>query len=113
MPKIIRLEYVDIKIAEHLLTEFKQTHAADFQDWQITLIKTPHQSYTIEEDPILVMNEHGLSKPINEMSVMINAISDKYENTAFLCIDSAIIENTQVKLIVAKFTEGMTATQAE
>jgi HD superfamily phosphohydrolase len=113
MPKIIRLEYVDIKIAEHLLTEFKQTHAADFQDWQITLIKTPHQSYTIEEDPILVMNEHGLSKPINEMSVMINAISDKYENTAFLCIDSAIIENTQVKLIVAKFTEGMTVTQAE
>lgn len=104
MPKIIRLEYVDIKIAENLLAEFKHLHANEIQDWQIALIKTPHQSYTIEEDPILVRNERGIVKPINEMSVMINAISDKYENTAFLCVDSVILNDPNISNIIAKFT---------
>jgi HD superfamily phosphohydrolase len=87
MPKIIPLDYVDIKIAEQSLEEFKHAHQDEIQDWQMIVIKTPHQSYTIDEDPILVMNEQGIAKPINEMSLMINAISDKYENAAFLCID--------------------------
>jgi HD superfamily phosphohydrolase len=110
MPKIIRLDYVDIKIAEQWLVEFKQSHAPDVQDWQITVIKTPHQSYTIEEDPILVMNEQGIAKPINEMSLMINAISDKYENTAFLCIDTAIVEHPTIKEIIHKFTQDSAVT---
>jgi uncharacterized protein len=104
MPKIIRLDYVDIKIAEQMLIEFKNTYKDTIQDWQITLIKTPHQSYTIEEDPILVMGEHGHVKPINEMSLMINAISDKFENMAFLCIDQAIAEDKEVLHIIKKFT---------
>ncbi|MDR3490537.1 MAG: HD domain-containing protein [Gammaproteobacteria bacterium] len=105
MPKIIRLDYVDIKIAEEMLTDFKLSHTKTIQDWQIALIKNPHQSYTIEEDPILVVNETGQVKPINEMSLMINAISDKFENTAFLCIDSLIIDNPNIKNIIAKLTE--------
>ncbi len=104
MPKIIGLDYVDIKIAEQILSEFKETHQNKFQDWQIALIKTPHQSYTIEEDPILVLNEQGQVKPINETSLMINAISDKFENMAFLCIDHTIAEDSQVLKIIKKFT---------
>jgi HD superfamily phosphohydrolase len=104
MPTIIRLDYVDIKIAEQMLAEFKESHQNEFQDWQIALIKTPHQSYTIEEDPILVMNEQGQAKPINETSLMINAISDKFENMAFLCIDQAITSHHKVKQIIEKFT---------
>ena len=109
MPQIIRLDYVDIKIAEELLREFKDTHKNTFQDWQIALIKTPHQSYTIEEDPILVMNEQGHVKPINEMSLMINAISDKFENMAFLCIDHAIANDPRVIQIIKKFTAEVEA----
>jgi HD superfamily phosphohydrolase len=106
MPKILRLDYVDIKIAEHWLEEFKHAHRDSVQDWQVVVIKTPHQSYTIEEDPILVMSERGgLARPINEMSLMINAISDKYENAAFLCIDSAIIDNPSIQQIISKFSE--------
>jgi uncharacterized protein len=110
MPKIVRLDYVDIKIAEQSLEEFKLSNQ-HIQDWQITVIKSPHQSYTIEEDPILVMNERGIAKPINEMSLMINAISDKYENTAFLCIDSAIANDPKISEIISKFTQDMSVTQ--
>ena len=102
MPKIVRLENTDIKIAELLLTEFKHTHADSIQDWQLAIIKSPHQSYTVEEDPILVMNELGLVRPLNEMSLMINAISDRYENTAFLCIDSEVAQDLHVQTIVKK-----------
>jgi HD superfamily phosphohydrolase len=105
MPVNIRLEYVDLKMAEKLLAEFKHAHHAEIQDWQLAVIKTPHQSYTIEEDPILVLSEQGQVKPLNEMSIMINAISDKYENSAFLCIDGAIIDHPQVVKLVKKLTE--------
>lgn len=112
MPKNIRLDYVDIKVAEQMLAEFKQANQHNIQDWQLTLIKTPHQSYTIEEDPILVMSEQGIVRPINEISLMINAISDKYENTAFLCVDSAILDDARVSRIIKKLTEGVEATSS-
>jgi HD superfamily phosphohydrolase len=99
MPKIIRLDYTDIKITEQLLQDFKHQHT-DIQDWQLSLIKTPHQSYTIEEDPILVMNEQEIIQPLNEISQMINAISDKYENTAFLCVDNVMMTDTRVAQLI-------------
>lgn len=103
MPKIVRLDNVDVHDVKQILSDFKhaQKHV---QDWQLALIKNPHQSYTIEEDPILVMNEHEVVKPINEMSLMINAISDKYENTAFLCIDSAIAQDSKVLAVIKKLS---------
>jgi HD superfamily phosphohydrolase len=106
MPQNMRLDYVDIKVAEQLLADFKEANQDEIQDWQLAVIKTPHQSYTIEEDPILVMSEQGIVKPINEMSLMINAISDKYENTAFLCVDSAIIDHPKVIKIIKKLANN-------
>lgn len=103
MPKIVRLDNMDIQIAEQTLTEFKQSHR-DIQDWQLNVIKSPHQSYTIDEDPILVVNEQNIVKPINEMSLMINAISDKYENTAFLCIDNTIFSDKRIASVIKKVT---------
>jgi HD superfamily phosphohydrolase len=92
MPKIIKLDNVDIQDLQHQVTEFKNQHK-NILDWQLAVIKTPHQSYSVEEDPILVETEHTTVRPLNEMSLMINAISDKYEQTAFLCVDSEIAQD--------------------
>lgn len=100
MPKIIRLDHIEINKVENMVAEFRQTYSKDIQDWQFALIKTPHQSYSIEEDPILIENEHGTVKPLNEISLMINAISDKFEHTAFLCIDQAIYTDKRVMKMV-------------
>jgi uncharacterized protein len=102
MPKVIRLENKDIKTAEEVLNDFKLIHKNTIQDWQIALIKSPHQSYSVEEDPILVVNEQGKVRPINEMSVMIDAISDKYEHTAFVCIDREVLEDKKIKALMKK-----------
>lgn len=105
MPKIVRLDHAHIQTARHILDDFKTQYRKEFQDWQLAIIKTPHQSYKAEEDPILVRNEQGKVKPISEISIMINAISDKYENTAFLCIDSAIVPHAAIQQIIAKLSE--------
>ena len=105
MPKIIRLDHTNIATAETLLAEFKQKQAAHIQDWQLAIIKTPHQSYTIEEDPILVINENGAVKPLNEISLMIHAMSDKLEQTAFLCIDKMIYTDNHVQKFIKKICD--------
>lgn len=110
MPKILRLDYVDLKGVEKELNEFKTKHKKEFQDWQLTLIQTPHRSYSGEDDPILVVNEHGAINPIGNFSFMINAISDKLEHVAFLCIDSEIAEEKTITMLMKKLqTSPVTA----
>lgn len=100
MPKIARLNHSDIKTAESELQQFKKKYADDFQDWQLMLVQTPHQSYSGADDPILVVNEHNEIKPIGDFSFMINAISNRLEHIAFLSIDKMIAEDERVKSLV-------------
>lgn len=97
MPKIIRIDHADISKAEKLLKEFKLTQQNTIQDWQLAIIKTPHQSYTIEEDPILILNEYNKVSALDTISLMINALGDKLEHTAFLCIDKNIYDMKSVQ----------------
>ncbi len=97
MPKILRLDYVDLKTVEAELREFKSKYQKEYKDWQIMLVQTPHQSYSGEDDPILVVNEQNEIKPIGDFSFMINAISDRLEHIAFLCVDHEIEDDAIVK----------------
>jgi HD superfamily phosphohydrolase len=89
MPKIIRIDIADIPHVKEALKKFKARHVKDIQDWQLDLIQIPHQSYKVEEDPILIMNEQGIVKPLDKISLMIDAMGDKLEHAAFLCIDKS------------------------
>ena len=100
MPKIIRLDQVRLPKAEADLRDFKAKYSQDFQDWQLTILQTPHQSYSGEEDPILVINEQNVIQPIGNYSIMINAISDKLEHIAFLCIDKTIANDRRVSAFI-------------
>ncbi len=100
MPKIIRLDYVDLKMAEQTLREFKTKYHKNFQDWQLAIIQTPHRSYSGADDPIFVSNERGDMQPIGNFSFMMNAISDKLEHVAFLSIDKSIAEDKNILSLV-------------
>ncbi len=104
IPKIIRLDFIDIDVAEKMITEFRNTHQNTIQNWQFALIKTPHRAYSIDDDPILIANEQGVARPLNQISLMINAISDKPEHTAFLCIDNEILGDSRVVEFVRELT---------
>ena len=97
MPKILRLEHADLKHTAEALHEFKVRYKKQYADWQLSLIQTPHRSYSDCDDPILVINEQRMINPIGHFSMMINAISDKLEHVAFLCIDQAIAEDKTIK----------------
>lgn len=105
MPNILKLDYAELKIIQNELQEFKTKY--DFQDWQLMLIQTPHRSYSGEDDPILVLNEQGETRPISDFSFMINAISDRLEHIAFLAIDHKIIENKHVIDLMSRLQSSM------
>ncbi len=90
MPKIVRLDSADMKAVQANLQAFKEKHQQKYHDWQIILMQTPHRSYSGEDDPILVMDEHGAVKSLGEYSIMIDALSDRLENVAFIAVDKAI-----------------------
>jgi uncharacterized protein len=99
MPKILRLDHVDLRLVEEELQAFKKKNKT-LSDWQLMLIQTPHRSYSGEDDPILVVNEQGVIKSIGDFSFMINAISDRQELVAFLCIDKMIAEEKSVTAFI-------------
>lgn len=107
MPKIVRLDSADIKSVKKELQAFMASENGRYQDWQLALLQTPHRSYSGEDDPILVVNEQGAIKPIDEYSIMIDAISDRLENVAFLSVDKEIASNKPV----ADFIRGLQFTE--
>lgn len=102
-PVIVRLEQFDIRVVKAEIQEFKAEHHDAFQDWQIALIHTPHQSYSGEEDPILVLNEREEIQPLTPFSSMIQGISDKLEHTIFLCLDQDIAKDSRVQSLIKKW----------
>lgn len=110
MPLIIRLDDANVNAAEDKVKTFKSTHKNSLQSWQFALIKTPHQAYSIDDDPILIADEQGMAHPLNQISHLINAISDKAEHTAFLCIDQSIAEKKHTMAFIKQLTrESSTA----
>lgn len=101
MPKIIALEQRDYKNISDDLKNFKSDHPY-IENWQLNLIRTPHQSYSGEDDPIWMINEQKEMQPIGKFSSMIDAISDKFEDTAFLAMDTALLDNKNVNLFLKK-----------
>jgi len=97
LPHTRRIESNDLPKVEIALQEFKESNRHRYQDWQILLVRNPHQSYSDEEDPIYVISEQNEIKPISDFSVTINAISNRLEHVAFITIDDAIAENTDIK----------------
>jgi uncharacterized protein len=99
MPKIVRLDHADLNKIKLHLDEFKHQYP-EFQPWQLAFIKTPHQSYSGEDTPILVVNEVDQVKPISEYSIMLNAISDKLEHSIFLCIDHRLADDKRISGLI-------------
>ena len=107
MPKIIRIENAHLVTIQDELKAFKRKYQNQYADWQLSIIQTPHRSYSGEEDPILVRNEQGIVQPIGNFSMMINAISDKLEHIAFCAIDKSIAEDKPITDLV-KFIQAVT-----
>lgn len=103
MPKIIHFDYAELPLIEKMIKTFKAEQHQTYQDWQISLIQTPHRSYSGEDDPILVVNEKREISPISDFSFMINAISDRLEHVAFMAVDNKIADDAAIKSFIKQF----------
>lgn len=112
MPKTVRLDSDSLERVEDELAAFQQKHHKKYQDWQLRLIKSPHQSYSGEDDPILVVNEHGTISTLGDYSIMIDAMSDRLEHSAFLMIDQPIAEDKEVEQFVEHLLTSTHASEA-
>jgi HD superfamily phosphohydrolase len=110
MPTILRLDHIQHAVIEAELAAFKAKYQSLYADWQLSLITTPHRSYSGEDDPILVMNEHRAVQPIGEFSLMIDAISDRLEHLAFLSVDKAIAQDEAVVALMKHLQSATTST---
>ena len=62
----------------------------------------PHQSYQSEQDPILIQEENGSVKRLDDHSFIMRALSDQWENTSLVCIDQEVLGWPLVKKLCKK-----------
>ncbi|MDX1900432.1 MAG: HD domain-containing protein [Gammaproteobacteria bacterium] len=105
MPMILRLEPSDLEQAEAQVKTFRKQQAKKHFPWQMALIKTPHLSYSIDADPILIENECHMVRRLEDISVIIQAISHHAEHTTFLCIDSEMVDEKSVQEMIRTLTK--------
>ncbi len=100
MPLIIQTESIDQVLVKESVELFKDKYKNRYEDWQLQILILPHQSYS-DREPVLVIDESGLIRPITSYSWMINMLSNQSEKNAFIMIDRAIADEAPVKNLIA------------
>ena len=72
--------------------------------WQLALLSCPSQSYQGNTDPILV-KYHNSVKPLSDVSLMVSALSDKFENYYYLSVDVSLLGHMSLKSLLKEIEE--------
>lgn len=99
LPKVFPLNKSQYQQAVKILEVYS------YPAWQLSLLRMPHLSYIGDTDPILVQYQETV-KPLGDMSLMIDALTDKCEETYFLCVERALLATKGVSELVLKITKG-------
>lgn len=100
LPKVFQIQNEHIQQVENIVKDLKNKWKNDIDDWQITIIKLPHLSYKMHEDPILIKGPSGGIKYLHDDSLMIGAISDKSEMGYLVSIDDAIMKSDKGAVVI-------------
>ncbi|MEK6731061.1 MAG: HD domain-containing protein [Pseudomonadota bacterium] len=98
LPKVIYIDEKSVNSVSQQIEEIKKQH--DIEDWQITLLQLPHLSYEMEQDPILIQDSFGRVSFLHDDSFMVEALSDRRENSSLVCIDTNILHHFAVKKLI-------------
>jgi len=100
LPKILYVHEKDIKHVGEIIQHFKEKNKKQVRNWQVNLLQLPHLSYAVNKDPILVRDFAGKINYLHDNSMMIGAISDKYESSYLVVIDAQILEQPSVQKLM-------------
>lgn len=90
IPKVIYGDSEKSRKIDEVVKEFKENNKNQIEDWQIAILNLPHLSYEMSNDPILIEDFSGNAKFLHDNSLMVNALSDKNENTVLVIVDREI-----------------------
>lgn len=90
MPKVIPLNYKQYLKMSAIIEDL------GIADWRLFMFHLPHQAYQGETDPILVQCNDEI-RPLGDVSVMINALSDRVEDYYYLCVDAELLTQQPVQ----------------
>lgn len=94
IPKVIQINEANADKARDLITDFKEKHK-NIKAWQLALLVLPHQAYKVNEDAILMKDFSGNVQYLQDISLMISAISDKRESSYLISIDIELKEQLE------------------
>ncbi|MCP3680620.1 MAG: HD domain-containing protein [Gammaproteobacteria bacterium] len=97
LPRTYHIPPNQIAKAKVLISKTKQLLTETIDDWQIDLTRLWHRSYCAEDDPVLVVEENGTVKKLEEHSLVMNAVSDQWENMSLIIIDHALLRMPEVR----------------
>lgn len=95
LPKVISIEESHLEEVRLLIDKLKQTY--QLEDWQLSLIDLPHQSYLGSQDPIWVVNKLSQVRNLQDDSVLISGLSDKLEQSHLIFIDREVLQHKAVR----------------
>lgn len=98
LPKVYPLNQSQYQKAKTLLATLR------FPSWQVALLHFPYQSYQGETDPIWVKYPNGV-KRLSDVSLMVNALSDKFESYYYLSVDASLTEHASLKSMLRDIQE--------
>ena len=98
VPKVYPLSKQQYQQAKAKIAELK------VPEWQLFLFHLPHQSYHGDMDPILVQFDNDI-KPLGEVSLMVNALTDRFEDTYYLSIDPLLLQQQHMQQLLKGITQ--------
>lgn len=89
LPKVFQISEANFERVSSLISDFRSKHPS-IRGWQLSLLVLPHLAYKVDENPILMKDFVGRVQYLQDISLMIGAISDKRERSYLVSIDVEI-----------------------
>ncbi|MCD8500174.1 MAG: hypothetical protein LRY43_03935 [Gammaproteobacteria bacterium] len=99
MPKTLSLHPEQTDSVQKMIIDMMERSVYDISPWQLQVIRTPRLCYAGERDPIWVQESSGKARKIQEHSMLVQSLSNQYEQACLLLVDQAIINRPEVKKI--------------
>ncbi|MCD8524761.1 MAG: HD domain-containing protein [Gammaproteobacteria bacterium] len=100
MPKTLSLHPEQTDSVQKMIIDMMERSVYDISPWQLQVIRTPRLCYAGERDPIWVQESSGKARKIQEHSMLVQSLSNQYEQACLLLVDQAIINRPEVKKLI-------------
>jgi HD superfamily phosphohydrolase len=98
LPEIFAINESQIGEVTKVIAAAKQK-SEGIRDWQLQMVNTPQLAYSIEEDPIFVLNKSARVYPLSDISPVVCSLSGSYESNCSLFVDTEVMDKMDLSFL--------------